>query len=52
MFEYLMPNLVLKEYEGSVYEQTSKAAVLQQMKYAKKQTSPGEYQNPSITVLI
>lgn len=40
MFEYLMPNLVLKEYEGSVYEQTSKAAVLQQMKYAKEAEIP------------
>ncbi len=35
MFEYLMPNLVLKEYEGSAYAQTSLAAVLQQMNYAK-----------------
>ncbi len=35
MFEYLMPNLVLKEYEGSVYAQTSRAAVLQHIKYAK-----------------
>lgn len=36
MFEYLMPNLVLKEYEGSVYAQTSRAAVLQHIKYAKE----------------
>ena len=36
MFEYLMPNLVFKEYEDSVYAQTSRAAVLQQMKYAKE----------------
>ena len=34
MFEYLMPNLVLREYEGSVFAETSKAAVLQQMNYA------------------
>jgi hypothetical protein len=40
MFEYLMPGLVLKEYEGSVYEQTSRAAVLQQMKYAKDSEIP------------
>ncbi|WP_342759058.1 glucoamylase family protein [Kineothrix sedimenti] len=40
MFEYLMPNLVFKEYEGSVYAQTSRAAVLQQMKYAKEAQIP------------
>jgi len=40
MFEFLMPGLVLKEYEGSVYEQTSRAAVLQQMKYAKEVEIP------------
>ncbi len=36
MFEYLMPNLVFKEYEGSVFAQTSEAVVLQQMHYAKE----------------
>ncbi|CAB1254454.1 CBM_X domain-containing protein [Ruminococcaceae bacterium BL-6] len=40
MFEYLMPNLVFKEYEGSAYAQTSRAAVLQQMKYAKEAGIP------------
>ncbi len=40
MFEYLMPNLVFKEYEDSVYAQTSRAAVLQQMKYAKEANIP------------
>jgi hypothetical protein len=40
MFEYLMPNLVLKEFEGSVYAETSKAAVLQQMNYAKEAGIP------------
>ncbi len=40
MFEYLMPNLVLKEYEDSVYAQTSMAAVLQQQKYAKEMNIP------------
>ncbi len=40
MFEYLMPNLVFKEYEGSVYAQTSRAAVLQQMQYAKEAAIP------------
>lgn len=35
MFEYLMPNLVFKEYESSAYAQTSRAAVLQQMKSAR-----------------
>ncbi|MFV0240475.1 MAG: glucoamylase family protein, partial [Lacrimispora sphenoides] len=40
MFEYLMPNLVFKEYEDSVYAQTSRAAVLQHMKYAKEAEIP------------
>lgn len=40
MFEYLMPNLVFKEYEGSVYAQTSRAAVRQHMKYAKEAEIP------------
>ena len=40
MFEFLMPNLVFKEYEGSVYAQTSRAAVLQHMKYAKEAEIP------------
>ena len=40
MFEYLMPCLVLKEYEGSVYQETFRAAVLQQMKYAKEAGIP------------
>jgi len=40
MFEYLMPNLVFKEYEGSVYAQTSRAAVLQQIKYAEEAGIP------------
>jgi hypothetical protein len=40
MFEYLMPNLVFKEYEGSVYAQTYRAAVLQHMKYAKEAEIP------------
>jgi hypothetical protein len=40
MFEYLMPNLVMREYEGSVFAETSKAAVLQQIKYAKHMGIP------------
>ncbi|MFT4144277.1 MAG: glucoamylase family protein [Mobilitalea sp.] len=40
MFEYLMPNLVMKEYDGSVFAQTSKAAVLKQIKYAKRMNIP------------
>ncbi len=40
MFEYLMPNLVFKEYEGSVFAETSQAAILQQMKYAKEAGIP------------
>ncbi|MDF2804483.1 MAG: conserved rane protein of unknown function, partial [Anaerocolumna sp.] len=40
MFEYLMPNLVMREYEDSVFAQTSKAAVLQQIKYGKRMEIP------------
>lgn len=40
MFEYLMPNLVFKEYDGSVYAETSKAAVLQQINYATEAGIP------------
>lgn len=40
MFEYLMPNLVLREYEGSVYAETARAAVLQQIFYAKEMGIP------------
>lgn len=40
MFEYLMPNIVFKEYEGSVYAQTSRAAVLQHVKYAAEAGIP------------
>lgn len=40
MFEYLMPNLVFKEYEGSVYAETAMAAVLQHMKYAQEAGIP------------
>ncbi|WMJ86867.1 glucoamylase family protein [Anaerocolumna sp. MB42-C2] len=40
MFEFLMPNLVFKEYEGSVFALTSRAAVLQHMKYAKEAEIP------------
>lgn len=40
MFEYLMPNLVLKEYEGSIYSETFQAAVLQHINYAKEAGIP------------
>ncbi len=40
MFEYLMPNLVFKEYEDSVYAQTARAAVLQHIKYAREAGIP------------
>ena len=40
MFEYLMPHLVLKEYEDSVFNETFKAAVLQQMNYGKSMGIP------------
>lgn len=40
MFEYLMPNLLLKEYEGSVFADTTRAVVLQQISYAKSADIP------------
>lgn len=40
MFEYLMPNLVMREYEGSVFAETAKAAVLQHIRYAKRSGIP------------
>lgn len=40
MFEYLMPQLVLREFKGSVFEDSSRAAVLQQMKYAEQHEVP------------
>ena len=40
MFEYLMPSLVMKNYENSVFSQTYEAAVLQQMKYANEMDIP------------
>lgn len=40
MFEYLMPNLLVKEYEGSVFSDSSRAAVIQQMRYAQSTGIP------------
>jgi len=40
MFEYLLPTLIMAQYEGSVFAETSKAAVIQQIKYGKKMTIP------------
>lgn len=40
MFEYLMPNLVIKEYKESVFADSSRAAVLQQIRYAAKKGIP------------
>jgi len=40
MFEYLMPNLVLKGYENSVFSETAAAAVRQQIKYGDKAGIP------------
>lgn len=35
-FEYLMPNINLKRYEGSLLDEASRFAVLSQIEYAKK----------------
>lgn len=40
MFEYLMPQLVIKEYAGSVFEDSSQAAVTQQKLYAHQFSIP------------
>lgn len=40
MFEYLMPNLLLKEYEESVFADSNRAAVLQQIRYARSMGIP------------
>lgn len=52
MFEYLMPNLVIKEYKESVFADSSRAAVLQQIRYAAKKEYHGVYLNRSIIGLI
>ncbi len=40
MFEYLMPLLVMPKYEGSLLDQTYKAAVRGQIRYAAKNNIP------------
>src|SRR3989338_7630011 len=40
MFEYLMPLLVMPTYEGSLLDQTYKAAVSRQIRYAAKNNIP------------
>ncbi len=40
MFEYLMPALVMKAYEGSVFHDTLRAAVMEQMRYGKRNNIP------------
>ncbi len=40
MFEYLMPNLVMPSYENTLLDHTCKAAVQQQIKYAKSRGVP------------
>ncbi len=39
-FEYLMPNINLKRYQGSLLDEASKFAILSQMEYAKKLKVP------------
>ncbi|MDD4320312.1 MAG: glucoamylase family protein [Acidaminococcaceae bacterium] len=40
MFEYLMPSLVLQEYEGSVFSETARAVVAENIAFAKKRMLP------------
>ncbi len=40
MFEYLMPQLVMPSYEGTLLDQTSKAAVQRQVEYGQQRDVP------------
>lgn len=40
MFEYLLPNLMMTDFEGSVFAETSRAAVIEQIKYGKQMGIP------------
>lgn len=40
MFEYLMPNLVMPTYEGTLLDQTCRAAVARQIAYGKQRSMP------------
>ncbi|MET0934568.1 MAG: glucoamylase family protein, partial [Luteibacter sp.] len=40
MFEYLMPMLVMPNYEGSLLDQTCRAAVARQIEYGKQRNLP------------
>ena len=40
MFEYLMPNITLNRYEGSLLDESSKFAIFSQINYAKKYDRP------------
>ncbi len=40
MFEYLMPNLVMPGYEGTLLDQTCRAAVARQIEYGNQQHVP------------
>jgi len=40
MFEYLMPNLVMPNYENTLLDQTCKAAVARQIEYGKQRGVP------------
>ncbi|MGN1299533.1 MAG: GH36-type glycosyl hydrolase domain-containing protein [Candidatus Scatovivens sp.] len=39
-FEYLMPNIVMKRYEGSLLDESSKFALFSQINYSKKFSVP------------
>ncbi len=40
MFEYLMPNLVMPSYEGTLLDQTCRAAVARQIEYGNQHSVP------------
>lgn len=40
MFEYLMPNLVMREYEGSIFSESMRAAVRQHIIYGDNKNIP------------
>lgn len=48
-FEYLMPNINIPKYKGSLLDESCKFMIMSQMEYAKKLQIPGEYQKRRLT---
>ncbi|MCS4463842.1 hypothetical protein JTT01_05145 [Clostridium botulinum] len=52
MFEYFMPLLIMKNYEGTLLDQTYKSVIKGQQLYAKDKRYLGEYQNLHFIILM